>query len=85
MLFPVLVTRSIMVISGNKLSVVFTARFSDGKEKMLRDIRKHNGVTKPCEIGAENAATLGRDECPLYFLDWTNVPVFGNFKKNYPA
>jgi len=83
-MFPVLVTRSIESLPAGKLSVVFTARFADGTEKMLRDVRKNNGITKPCEIGTGNEAVLTRDECPLYFLNWANNPIFGSFKKDYP-
>ena len=83
-MFPVLVTRSIESLPAGKLSVVFTARFSDGTEKMLRDVRKNNGVTKPCEIGAGNEAVLMPTECPLYHMDWSNNPIFGQFKKDYP-
>jgi len=84
-MFPILVTRSIMEVSGNKLSVVFTARFIDGTEKMLRDVRKNIGVVKPCEIGEGNEAILLQSECPLYKLNWAQNPIFGNFKKHYPS
>ena len=84
-MFPILVTRSIMEISGNKLSVVFTARFADGTEKIIRDVRKNIGVIKPCEIGTENEVILLKSECPLYKLNWDKNPIFGNFKKHYPS
>ena len=82
-MFPIVVTRSIEVI-GKNVSVVFTARFEGGTEKMLRDVRKDNGTTKPCDVGVDNVAVLSRDDSPLYRLDWTTVPLFGSFKKDYP-
>lgn len=74
-----------MEISGNKLSVVFTARFSDGSEKMLRTVQKNRGIMVKSEIGKENEAVLAREDCPLYYKNWENVPVFGDFKKHYPC
>ena len=82
-MFPIVVTRSIEVI-GKNISVVFTARFENGTEKMLRSVRKDNGLTKPCEIGIDNVAVLSVNDCPLYRMDWTSVPVFGDFQKDYP-
>ena len=84
-MFPILVTRSIMEIAGNKLSVVFTARFADGTEKMLRDVRKNIGATRPSEIGIGNEVVLMKDQSPLYGLNWQSNPVFGSFKKDYPV
>jgi len=81
---PVIVTRSTERIAKGKLSTVFTARFSDGSEKMLRMVRKDAGVVLDSEIGANNAQYLPIGESPLYFLDWSLNPIFGDFKKDYP-
>lgn len=81
-MFPIIVTRSIMKINENNLSVVFIARFSNDSEKMLRQICKITAYTKICEIGTEEV--LSNKECTLYYRDWTKTPTLGSFETDYP-
>lgn len=84
-MFPINITRSISEVNGGKqISTVFCATFADGSQKWLRDVRKNLGLAKPCEMGPENEAHLPKDVCPLYYKDWSDNPIFGSFKTNYP-
>lgn len=89
-LFPIAITRSIKVLKtrGEKsqVSTVFIANFGDGAApKNLRSVRwVLTDLMKPNEIGAENETFLNPANCPLYRLDWSKNPTFGDFKKNYP-
>lgn len=74
MQFPVLVTRSITRIKGDKLSRTFTATFADGSQKCIRESFKDRGVITEGEIGNE-PEVLDKDYCPLYYRDWS---VFKN-------
>ena len=69
----------------SKLSIVFIARFEDGTEKFLRDVRATlTDLVRVDEIGSDNVKFISRDDCPLYRLDWSDVPVFADFRKHYP-
>lgn len=72
------------MLDAKRASTVFTATFADGSTKSLRNVTKAVAL-KPCEIGLENTTILSKDECPLYYRDWSNVPMLGNFKTHYPA
>jgi hypothetical protein len=87
MLVPVLITRSIMVLSskGKKelVSTSFIARFSNGSEKVLNKtgwqqiglIRQSDLIDTP----------LSKDACALYSKDWSLNPILGSWDKHYPA
>ena len=71
------------MLDNKRASTVFTATFADGSTKSLRNVSRPVAL-KPCEIGMDNTAILLKDECPLYYRDWSSVPMFGSFKKHYP-
>lgn len=92
MLVPATITRSglILKVKGDKTltSVSFIADFGGGNTKVLNSKTwSLTSLLKPCEYGIKNPVEVivSVDECPLYYRDWTNVPILGNFKKDYPT
>jgi hypothetical protein len=86
-LSPVLVNRSVMVLQTKKgkelVSTTFIAKFSDGTEKFLNSKKwEPIGLLKTSFLGEQS---LSKDECCLYFKDWSNNPTFGTMQDNYPA
>lgn len=90
MLFPkfISVTQLLIETKGKKslISTTFVASFGNGIEKMLNckewsltSLQKDDVLS-----GEATCMPLFVGETPLYHLDWTNVPCFGNFKKHYP-
>ena len=76
MVVPYLVTRSMMVIKtkGKKslVSLSFIGKFEGYGERVINSKSwVLTSLVKPCEIGAENETLLTRDECPLYYQDWS--------------
>ena len=91
MLAPINLTRSCLVINtkGKKslLSTTFIAYFGNGVEKFLNkkewiftSLLKSSQV-----IGFVENEVLNHSNCCLYFRDWTNVPSFSSFEKDYPS
>jgi len=89
MLVPSLISRSCFVESSkglkSKFSTTFIATFADGSQKFLNSKKwTLNSLIKPCELGMEGETILSKDTCTLYHRDWSNNPIFGDFKMNYP-
>jgi hypothetical protein len=83
---PVLITRSIVVLSTKKdkqlVSCSFIARFADGSEKVLNSKKwQPIGLLRESDIGD---AVLSANECSLYFKDWSKNPVRGTMAANMP-
>jgi hypothetical protein len=85
-LFPVSLSKSEMILASKghkvKLSVSFIADFSNGVVKVLNrtkwvDFR----LVKESDL---MESVMSKDNCRLYFLDWSNNPTFGTWDKNYP-
>jgi hypothetical protein len=85
MLFPVVITRSILVVgvrkNTEKVSCSFIARFTDGTER-IKNITtwQVKGIRKECETGADNIAFMSPETCTLYYKDWSHMPIFGVLK-----
>jgi hypothetical protein len=85
-LFPVLITRSVAVLDSKKskqlVSTTFIAKFSDGTEKFLNQKKwEAIGLLRTCDIGD---FFMLKNECTLYYKDWSNNPMFGTMEANYP-
>ena len=92
MLAPISIHRSCLIlkVKGNKtfLSTTFIANFGGGVEKFLN--KKEwvlTSLLKPCEQSETEAVSvyLGIKECCLYYRDWSKVPTFGLWDKDYPT
>jgi len=79
---PVFVTIQHMHIRGHVYSTVFTATFSDGKQKTLHLQEEFHSI-RPHEKSGQIIA-LDPAECVLYHRDWTDCPQFGKFNQHYP-
>jgi hypothetical protein len=80
--FPVLITRSVLVLDSKKskqlVSVTFIAKFSDGSEKFLNDKGwEPIGLLKTSFLGEH---VLPKNECCLYYKDWSKNPTYGTFR-----
>ena len=83
-------SRLALKVKGNKtfISSTYIAYFGEGREKMLN--KKEwvlSSLLKPCEIsfGEPVNTFLHNDTCSLYYKDWSNVPMFGLWDKDYPT
>lgn len=91
MLAPTSITRSDLVlkVKGEKslVSTTFIANFGNGREKFLN--KKGWVLTSllRCGESIDNPVStyLGKNECCLYYRDWSNVPMFGLWDKDYPT
>lgn len=85
---PVLITRNATFFQKNgrtMQSLVFEATFGDGTKKVIRDVSRMKIDVTQWELdNVGNWVVMGKDECPLYFRDWSANPTLGCFKKNYP-
>lgn len=85
---PVLITRNATFFEKNGRtfqSLVFEATFADGTKKVIRDLsRMKIEVTQWERDNVGNWVVMGKDECPLYYRDWSGNPTLGRFKKDYP-
>ena len=83
---PSTITRSQMIIKSGKgkslVSTTFNATFANGSQKMLN--LKEWVASGLITDALLMETALGRNECVLYFLDWSNNPLRGDFKKHYP-
>jgi hypothetical protein len=78
---------SFIIKSNNKkelVSTTFTARFADGTEKLL-NLKKwcQKGLTRDCDLNGKTL--LSKDNCALYYRDWSKNPLLGTWGKNYPS
>ena len=85
-LFPVVITRSIMVLetkkTQEKVSCSFIARFADGSEKVINaKTWQPIGLLRKSDIGE---MVMDNQACSLYYRDWTNNPTRGTMVANYP-
>lgn len=83
---PISIVRSIAIIEtkNNKqlVSTTFIAKFEDKTEKFLNKKQWQNiGLLKTSDL--ENQL-LDKNECSLFFKDWSKNPMFGTFENNYP-
>ena len=86
-LFPVQVLRSEMILASKgqkvKLSVSFIASFGKGISKVLNLTEwVDSRLVKESDL---IDVVLSKDICRLYYLDWSNNPMFGTWDKNYPS
>jgi hypothetical protein len=83
-LVPTSIILSVLKIkTGKKTSVysyTFIAKFSNGAEKFLNEKKSFENSLNIIE-GNFN---LYNDNCTLFYKDWSDNPMFGNFKDNYP-
>jgi len=91
MLVPVSIVRSglILKVKGNKslVSTTFIANFGAGIEKMLNKkawvltslLKGEEAEKEPINV------FMSKDECCLYYRDWSKVPTFGLWDKDYPT
>ena len=91
MLIPVSITRSslILKVKGSKtfVSTTFIAYFGQGREKFLNSKEwVLSSLLKDGEYGVKEPVNtyLNKDTCTLYFKDWSNNPICGTLKENYP-
>ena len=82
------VTQLLIETKGKKslVSTTFVASFGNGIEKML-NCKEWTLISLQKDDVLSGDATwmpLFAAESPLYHLDWSDVPSFGNFKKHYP-
>ena len=91
MLIPVSITRSSLILKakGSKsfVSTTFIAYFGEGREKLLN--RKEWVLTSLLKDGEQSRIEpviehLSKDTCTLYYKDWSNNPILGDFKSDYP-
>ena len=85
-LVPYNIVRSVMVLetkNGKELvSCTFIAQFRDAGERYLNSKKwQPIGLLRESDKGD---CILSNYECCLYFKDWSNSPIFGDFKKDYP-
>ena len=92
MLAPVNITLSQMVLkTKNDTSLVSTsyiAQFEDGSQKSLnmKEWVKTNLNPNYKTVSNEPIETvLDKSTCTLYWRDWSNNPILGDFNKNYPT
>jgi hypothetical protein len=66
------------------VSTTFTAKFSDGTEKML-NLKKWtlSGLIRPFDL--DGKIYLNQNSNTLFHKNWINNPTFGDFTKNYPT
>ena len=86
-LSPVLITLSTKVLSikGNTeiVSSTFIAKFLDGSEKWLnRTDKMPVGLRKEDDCGE---VTLSKENCTLYWRDWSKNPSIGKWATDYPV
>ena len=64
--------------------VTFQAIFENGEVKYLNLFQWiDNRLLKEYEMGSTKVI-LSPSECTLYFRDWSENPVYGDFNRNYP-
>lgn len=83
---PILITRTIKVFETKKnkqlVSTTFIAKFEDKTEKFLNQKKwEQIGLLKNTDIEYQ---ILDKNECSLYFKDWSKNPTFGTMQSNYP-
>lgn len=92
MLVPVSISlsRLALKVKGNKtfVSTTYIAYFGEGREKTLN--KKEwilSSLLKTSEVGFKEPINtwLFSDTCCLYYRDWSNVPMFGLWDKDYPT
>ena len=92
MLAPISIHRSCLILDtkGKKtlISTTFIAYFGEGREKFLN--KKEWVLTSLLKNGEQGALEpisvyLSNKECCLYYRDWSNVPQFGQWDKDYPT
>lgn len=92
MLTPISITMSRLALETKKnktlVSTTYIAYFGHGVEKFLN--KKEWIVTdllKLSEIGFDEPTytRLFSNTCSLYYRDWSNVPTFGLWDKDYPT
>lgn len=74
----------VLFVKGNKetISFSFIATFNNGTQKILnRKQVMHLGLRKEVD-GSE--ILLDRNTCSLYWKDWSSVPTFGKWDKDFP-
>lgn len=86
MVAPVLITRTTKAfeVKGSKelVSTTFIARFEDGTEKFLNS-KKWVPIGLRKEEDGEYTP-LFKDNCVLYWKDWSKNPTFGTMEENFP-
>lgn len=95
MLVPVSISRSglILEVKGDKtlISNTFIAYFGQGREKMLN--KKEwvpTSILKTGEFAEFGVKTpiitlCYKENCALYWRDWSDMPLFGVWGKDYPS
>lgn len=86
-LVPSFVCVENMVLETKKdmslVSTTFTARFYDGREKML-NLKKWTLTSLLKSSDFVGKTYLSKNENTLFFKDWSKNPIFGCFNKDYP-
>ncbi len=83
---PISIIRSVKVLESKEtmqlVSTTFIAKFSSGNEKFLNEKNwMPLGLLKSSDLIDQH---LSPNECCLYFKDWSENPVLGTMKDNYP-
>jgi hypothetical protein len=76
---PTIIRLSVLIQNSIE-SVSFMAEFGNGVCKILNRKRPHNPA-----FPSNDGEVLSPETCALYHRDWSNVPMAGNWDKDYPT
>lgn len=95
MLVPVSISREglILKVKGNKTltSNTFIAYFGQGREKLLNQKEwvltslLKTGEFAEYGVGTPIVTHLYKENCALYWRDWSSMPTLGVWGKDYPS